>query len=232
MSVSKTTGRLREVWRPILLFYVIAIVCRAISVCVLPALYPGCRQNLCLQLCEGLGPALGALAVMCFFKKKLYCSVAGKSLFRSMVCIAFPIALFLLFDKSNGASVSLIFLGCTAYAFLEEVGWRGYLTGELKGMSQLKRVLIVTVFWFFWHINFPLGVSALVFFAILLVSSWGLDQLAHDTRSLMLCACFHGIFNLFKHNDVLLNNGTTITLLVLSIVAWFVIWYCPLKKHS
>ena len=66
-------------------------------------------------------------------------------LLRSMVCIVFPIALFLLFDKANGASVSLIFVGCTAYAFLEEVGWRGYLTDEFKGMSQPKRVLAVMV---------------------------------------------------------------------------------------
>lgn len=74
MNASKAMGRLREVWRPMLLFYVIAIACRAISVCVLPAFYPDCRQSVALQLCEGWGPALGALAVMCFFKKKLYCN--------------------------------------------------------------------------------------------------------------------------------------------------------------
>ena len=149
MTASKKKNRLCEVWLPIVLFYVIAIVCRAISVCVLPAFCPDCRQNVVLQLCEGLGPALGALAVMCIFKKRMYCHVVGKSLLRSMTCIAFPVAMFLIFDKANGTSASLVFLGCTAYAFLEEVGWRGYLTGESKDMSQPKRVLIVAAFGFF-----------------------------------------------------------------------------------
>lgn len=99
-------------------------------------------------------------------------------------------------------------------------------------MSQLKRVLAVTVFWFFWHINFPSGIGGIVFFTILLVVSWGLDQLAHDTHSLVLCACFHGLFNLFKHNGALIGNSTAVSLLAVSVVVWFVIWYCPFPKRK
>ena len=137
--------------------------------------------------------------------------------------------LFLIFDKNNGIKTSLIFLGCISYAFLEEVGWRGYLTGEFTECSKLKRILIITTFWFLWHVNFQLDINGIIFFIILLLSSWGLDQLAHDTHSLILCACFHGIFNMFKHNNGVLNNITNY-LLVISILLWFFIWYYPFKK--
>ena len=217
---------------PILLFYLCAVVCRAISVFILPELFANSRNSIWLQLCEGIGPTLGALAVMYFFKRKLYCNIMGKSWKRSIACLVLPILLFLLFDKANGIKTSLIFLGCSCYAFLEEVGWRGYLTGEFAGLNQFKRILTITAFWFFWHLNFPLGINGLVFFAILLLSSWGLDQLAHDTHSLILCACLHGIFNLFKHNNGLLNNQVTISLLVISIISWFVVWYCPFNKNG
>ena len=216
----------------ILLFYVIAIVCRITAVYILPSISVDAQQTIWLQLCEGVGPTLGALAVLLLFKRKLYCSLFGLSWLRSMACIAIPVLLFLVFDRTNGVKASLIFMGCISYAFLEEVGWRGYLTGEFASLSRFKRILIITAFWFFWHINFPLGISGVIFFLILLLASWGLDQLARDTHSLMLCACLHGIFNLFKHNNGLLDNWITITLLVLSIVSWFLIWYLPFKKYG
>lgn len=231
MSITKIK-HFKTVGLPILLFYVIAVACRIISVYILPALFEEGRQSLWLQLCEGTGPTLGALAVMYFFKKKLFCSIIGKSLKRSIACIAFPVLLLLIFDRTNGISTSFLFLGCIFYAFFEEVGWRGYLTGELAECSQLKRILTITGFWFLWHVNFPLGIDGLVFFAILLLSSWGLDQLTRDTRSLILCACLHGIFNLFKHNNGVLDNSTTIVLLVISIISWFLVWYYPFKKKT
>ena len=195
---------------PIVHFYLIAVVCRIISVYILPDLFPDNPQAIWLQLCGGIGPTLGALVVMLSFKKKLFCSITGKSLIRSIICIAFPVLILLIFDRMNGVKASLLFLGCVSYAFLEEVGWRGYLTGEFAKWRQLKRVLVITIFWFFWHINFPLGINGVVFFAILMLASWGLDQLACDTHSLILCACLHGVFNLFKHNNGIFNNYLTL----------------------
>lgn len=215
---------------PILIFFFIAITCRFFSLHVLPALYANNQQSLFLQLFEGIGPTLGALVVMYFFKRKLFCNITGISWKRSVACIVFPILLFLIFDKNNGVRTSFIFLGCISYAFLEEVGWRGYLMGEFVECSKLKRILTITTFWFLWHINFQLNINGIIFFVILLLSSWGLDELAHHTHSLILCACFHGIFNMFKHNNGILNNYITIFLLVISIVLWFFIWYYPFKK--
>ena len=134
---------------PLLLFYVIAVACRLISLYVLPRLFPDSCSSIILQLCEGVGPALGGVVVMGIFKRKFFCSIAGKSWIRSLACIVFPTLLFLIFDTHHGLRTSLVFLGCTLYAFLEEVGWRGYLTGELAAMRPIKRILTITVLWFF-----------------------------------------------------------------------------------
>lgn len=231
MTVSNIIKYFRTEGLPILLFYVCAVACRIISIYILPALSADGRLALWVQMCEGVGPTLGALMVMWFFKRKLFCNIAGKSLIRSIACVVFPVLLLLIFDRTNGLGISLSFLGCISYAFLEEVGWRGYLTGEFAGWSKLMRILTITVFWFFWHVNFPLGMNGLAFIIILLLSSWGLDQLARDTHSLILCACLHGIFNLFKHNVGVLNY-TTISLLVISIISWFFVWYYPFNKNA
>lgn len=231
MNIANITRYFKTEGLPILLFFFIAVACRIISVYILPTFFPDSQQAIWLQLCEGIGPTLGALTVMLFFKRKLFCSITGNSLKRSIFCVIFPIILLLIFDRTNGSKASLLFLGCTTYAFLEEVGWRGYLTGEFAEWSQLKRILTITTLWFFWHVNFPLGVNGIVFFAILLFASWGLDLLARDTHSLILCACLHGIFNLFKHNNGILNNYTTITILVISIISWFLVWYYPFNPQ-
>lgn len=216
----------------ILLFYLCAVACRSIAVYVLPAIVPDGLHSLWLQLCEGLGPTLGALVVMCFFKKELFCSIMGASPKRSVFCVLFPILLLLLFDRTNGLKGALIFLGCVSYAFLEEFGWRGYLMGELANWRRPWRILFMTTLWFFWHVNVPLGINGCIFFAILLLSSWGLDQLANDTHSLVLCACIHGVFNLFKHNNGLLDYRLTIVLLAISILSWFVVWYFPFHRRN
>ena len=221
-----------EAYLPLFIFYLVAVACRIVSVCILPTIVEGSKHTIWLQLCEGIGPALGAVIVTCCFKRKWTCTIAGKSWRRSVFCLTFPIALFIIFDRANGLKTTLLFLGCTLYAFFEEVGWRGYLTGEFSKLNQLKRVIIITTFWFIWHINFPLGVHGLIFFTILLLASWGLDQVAHDTHALILCACLHGIFNLFKHNNEILNNYLTLSLLILSIASWFIVWYYPCHKKS
>jgi membrane protease YdiL (CAAX protease family) len=232
MNIAYIIKKNKDRGLPILLFFISALACRIISVYILPELFADSRQSIWLQLCEGIGPTVGTLAVMYFFRRKLFCSITGNSLKRSIACIVIPILLLLVFDRMNGVKTSLILCGCVLYAFLEEVGWRGYLTGELAEWGQLKRIMTITAFWFFWHVNFPLGVNGLVFVVILLLSSWGLDQLARDTHSLILCACVHGIFNLFKHNNGVLNNYITISILTVSIISWFIIWYYPInKKH-
>lgn len=215
--------------KSLLLFYVTAVLCRMFTLYMLPA-WGADSNSIWYQLLTGAGPAVGALLVKVICKKKTAASVFGKSLVRSLACLVIPVGLLLIFDRHKGMDASLILLGCTVYAFLEETGWRGCLTGLLTGLRPFTRILLVTVLWFFWHLSFPQGLGGLVFFAVLWLASWGLDTLAFTTRSLVLCSCLHGVFNLFKHGNGLLENGLTTVILAVSVGLWFVIWFVPFER--
>lgn len=213
-------------------FYGLAILCRFVTLYLWPETEGNAMASIVHQLLTGIGPTLGAITAVVIFHRKMACSIFGNSLYKSLACILIPIVLLLIFDRQNNYKASLVFIGCISYAFLEEVGWRGYLSAEFSQLKPFKRIVVVTLFWFFWHLSFPQGWSCLFFFGILLLASWGLEQIAHDTHSLFFCACLHGIFNLFKNGNGLLNNGTTICIIAVSIALWFIIWYVPFKKHK
>lgn len=226
-----TCYKLKESSWAILVFYIIAVAFRIITTYVLPDYFHGFSDTICGQLVSGMGPLAGAICVMFFFHKKLFCTIFGKSSIRSILCIAVPMLLLVLFNRENGLKFAMIFLGCITYAFFEEVGWRGYLLGEFSTCSQWKRVVVISLFWFFWHADI-IHLSSIIFLMILLFSSWGLDQLAFDTRSLVLCSCFHGLFNLLKHGNGIWNEHIALFILAVSIVFWFVIWYLPIKRKN
>lgn len=214
----------------IAIFYVVAVLCRFTTNYLWKITSDNPVVSICYQLLTGIGPALGAIVVVIVFHRKMSCSIGGRSLLKNLLSLLIPVVLLVFFDRQNGFKASLVFTACITYAFLEEVGWRGYLTGEFSQLNQFKRVLVVTLFWFFWHLEFPQSWGILSFFGILLLASWGLDQVVHDSRSLIFCACLHGIFNLFKHGNGLLENGTTVCILAASVVIWFIIWYVPFQK--
>lgn len=212
--------------RGIAVFYAIALAVRFLSLYAVPQACAGAEQTVWWQMLTGAGPALGAIVAVVTLRRKMYCSVAGSSALKSLASVALPAAALALF-AADGLRAAGIFLGCTAYALLEETGWRGYLLSEFAEEKQWKRVVMVAAFWFVWHLD-AAHLANLLFPLILLLSSWGLDQLAHDTHSLTLCACFHGLFNLFKHGNGLTSDGLTVAILAASIVIWFAIWYTPL----
>ena len=53
---------------------------------------------------------------------------------------------------------------------LEEYGWRGFLQNELKRLPMWQYVLIITVMWFLWHLDFG-HLNILPFFLLLLFAS-------------------------------------------------------------
>ena len=79
ITMTNVTKYWKKAGMPLLLFYAIAVACRLVSLYVLPRLFPDSCCSIALQLCEGVGPALGAVVVMGIFKKKFFCSIAGKS---------------------------------------------------------------------------------------------------------------------------------------------------------
>ncbi|MCQ2229732.1 MAG: hypothetical protein MJZ13_08330 [Bacteroidales bacterium] len=95
--------------------------------------------------------------------------------------------------------------------------------------SPLVQALIIGTMWFIWHINIDLSLNSLFFWGILVFGSWGIGRIANDTHSLMLCACFHTLFNFSKHGFFEFTP-VVIGAYVAVIVSWFVIWYTPWDK--
>ena len=203
-------------------FYIIALLVRLISLHVVDK-YPSIETNHALQVCAalatGLGPAIGALVAMFFFKRKTEYTLVGKSVWKSILTIVIPC---IVFGIIGGWELGVTCLVAFTYGLLEESGWRGFLQYELRNLPVWQYVLIITVMWFLWHLDLNL-LSSLPFFLLLLFASWGLGKVVSETHSLLLCAAFHGIANFSKRD---LFSDTTFTVaFVCVIVFWIVMWY-------
>ena len=203
-------------------FYIIALLVRLISLLVVNK-FPSIETSYALQvsaaLATGLGPAIGALVAMLLFKRKTEYTLAGKSARKSIATIVVPC---IVFGIIGGWDLGLTCLFAFVYGLLEEFGWRGFLQYELRKLPMWQYVLIITVMWFLWHLDFTLQ-SVLPFFLLLLFASWGIGKVATDTHSLLFCAAFHGIVNFSKRD--LFSDTTFTAAFICVIVFWIVMWY-------
>jgi len=174
---------------------------------------------------EGVGPCLGALVAVLLLKRKFHCTIVGTSWLKSVISVAIPFVICFCFHRG----LSYVLLGFIFYSFLEEVGWRGYLQGELKDMKPWTQALIIGTMWFVWHLQFVWSVNALIFWALLVFGAWGIGRIANDTKSLMACSCFHVLYN-FSSHGFFKFSPLVIAIYVLVIASWFVIWYWQPKK--
>lgn len=215
---------LKSKWAAIIVFYVIAVVIRALA---LQIDVPG-EANLKYFLVDwatGIGPCIGAIVVVILFKRQFFCSISGSSLLKSALCVAIPFLIcFFLYRK-----LSWVLLGFIFYSFLEEVGWRGYLQGELADMKPLPQALLIGTLWLLWHVNLSFGLNTLIFWAILVFGAWGIGRIAKDTHSLIACACFHTLYN-FSIHGFFEFTPAVIGIYVAVIASWFLIWYAPWAK--
>lgn len=217
---SKTVKKLTA----IAVFFVVALVGRYIG------LQMECERVVDLNYIlknwtEGVGPCVGALVAVFLLGRKFYCSVAGSSVVKSVISVLIPfVVCFFLYEELSYVLLVFIF-----YSFLEEVGWRGYLQGELMDKKPLVQALIIGTMWFLWHINISLSVGSLIFWAVLVFGAWGIGRIANDTHSLILCACFHTLFN-FSTHGFFSFTPLVICVYLLVVISWFVIWYTPWSK--
>lgn len=211
-------------WVAIALFYMIAVVTRAVVL-----KYQDINaDNFTVWLwnwARGIGPCLGTIAAVLVFKRKFYCNITGTSIWKSVLTAAIPFTICFFLNRE----LSFTLLGFMFYSFLEEVGWRGYLQGELKEMNTALRVLIIGTMWFFWHITINVSIGGLIFWGILLLGSWGIGCIARDTKSLTACACFHTLFN-FSNQGNFSFTPMVITIYIVIVATWFIIWYVPWNK--
>ena len=211
-------------WMAIASFYVIAVIVRALAL--------KCQdlnaEPFIVWLwnwARGIGSCLGALFAVLVFKREFYCTITGTSICKSLLTIALPFTICFFVDRG----LSFTLLGFIFYSFLEEVGWRGYLQGELKEMKTIYRVLIIGLMWFFWHISIGFNLGSLMFLTILLLGTWGIGCIARDTKSLIACACFHTLWNFSSQGGITFTHKV-IALYVIIIASWFVIWYVPWER--
>jgi hypothetical protein len=206
----------------IAIFYLIALLVRLISLHFVDK-FPSIETDYALQvptaLATGLGPAIGALVVMLFFKRKTEYTLVGKSAWKSISTIVIPC---IVFGIIGGWDLSLICFWAFAYGLLEEYGWRGFLQYELRNLPMWQYVLIITVMWFLWHLDLTQR-NVLPFFLLLLFASWGIGKVVNETHSLLLCAAFHGIAN-FSRRD-LFSDTTFSVAFICVIIFWIVMWY-------
>lgn len=204
--------------KAIAMFYVIAVGIRAIVLSneVLDS------DSLLYWLwiwAEGIGPCIGAIIAVLFFKRRFYCSIVGRSFLKSIITVIIPLSVCFVANKK----LCLTMMCFIFYSLLEEVGWRGFLQGELRKLNPTLRVLIISSMWFLWHLSIGLNLDNLVFWGILTLGSWGIGIIAHDTQSLIACACFHTIFNFSIHGYFQFTTFVII-LYILVFFLWIAIW--------
>ena len=213
-------------WRSVALYYAIAVI--LVVPFRLEGLHPDWFESLptlAKAVLSGYGPAIGAMVAMIVFRRehRRMITVAGRSLLFSGLFSAVPILLIAGFGSDGrgiGSHLGGLYVGLSVltYCFLEEVGWRGFLQDALKHVKTWQRVLITASLWYFWHLslfgfeaNTSFLVSQLTFIAILILGSWFIGKLADDTRSILVAAGAHSLFNIFSYLEVDTSRKLIIT---------------------
>ena len=213
----------------IIVFYIIAVATRylAIKTDILS------EASIYLKIiAQGIGPTLGVI-VACFVFKIKFRPMTLKGnytslVFPSLVYWAIPILLFSLFTLITKGTFPIFYVFMIFfYGLLEEIGWRGFLQQQLQGLPGIWNILIVSILWFAWHLNFEITAINLIFFGLLIFGSWGMGFVANKTKSLLLVAAFHSLNNVKSDNNIII-----IALLFVSWIAIIVYMEKRKKPYS
>jgi membrane protease YdiL (CAAX protease family) len=194
-----------------------------------------------LVILEGIGVLLGAFIGIQLMKKAKPSSMSlfGTSRTKSLLLFILPIIVFTIIGISNEYEMnSTIYgfiagLGIFIYCIFEEYGWRGYLQDELSELKSWKRYLLIGFLWYLWHLPFLSNTNIadnLIFLGMIIFGSWGIGQIAIATKSIIACAAFHFIVNIFTVNQLIKNGfggyskwvaiGIILTLSIMIVNKW------------
>lgn len=202
---------------PIITFYLIAISIRYLT--DRTNLLDGIDNYFLKIILRGTGPAIGAIITFLAFKIKPVMTFGGH--FKKIWALALlfwglPIVMITISSYVINEPLPYGFiLAVLLYGLFEEIGWRGFLHQALKPLPKIASILVVSVLWFVWHLNFELSIANLVFFGILVLGSWGIGKVADKTCSFLVVASFHSLNNFF-HDLTVVN----ITILVVLTTTW------------
>lgn len=182
---------------------------------------------------QAIGPAIGALVAMKFFNLKFSMSLNGlysKSLIPIIIFWILPILI--ISTKAyfiNGNFAYSTVLAILVYGLLEEIGWRGFLQQQLKSLPKIISILTIATLWFIWHLNFEISIGNLLYFAILVLGSWGIGLLADKTKSLLAVASFHSLNNFYSEWNIL-----NISIVGILVFVWIlaIIYLTKLEKDN
>lgn len=214
----------------IAVFYIIAIACRFIA--VKTNLFTGIVHDYVFILIRGVGPALGAFAAIKLFSLNNPLSLKG--IYSNIIL---PFVVFWLLPALSITTLYYFIYGkfpivfaftVLVYGLLEEIGWRGFLQEQLKGLPTFYATVIIAVLWFLWHLNIDLTTSNMIFLGIIFFGSWGIGKIYSKTSSLVAVAGVHSLNNFFVKG---VHEKELMVILVL-LVIWigFVIIYD--RKHK
>ena len=210
----------------VILYYIIAIGLRYYMIVIKPSFYQ--NTNTYIQgLLTGIGPLLGGLLLVYGFKRPNNLKIMATGVWKSLSVIILPIALFYLMGIFNigkpYGSAPLVIGTYILYGFFEEYGWRGYLQTELQSLNPYLKYFIISVLWYFWHLNFGIGMSNLYSYFIILAGTIGIGYVAEKSKSLTYTALFHAFFNIIYVNSFEGISSLQI-ISILSISALFIIF--------
>ena len=186
---------------------------------------------------EAIGVLIGSLLTIYLLKKvqPVEISMFGTSVKWSIIMSIIPLVLMAVIGINNTKDVNAHFYGLLAsistfiYCYFEEIGWRGYLEEELKGFSSWKKIVIIAVLWYVWHLSFLQNhdiVANLKFFSWLLLGSWGIGKVVELTKSIFAATCFHMIINIVMFNGYIkdgIEGNEKMIILGVSILSWILI---------
>jgi membrane protease YdiL (CAAX protease family) len=205
----------------IFIFYTIAISLRYLT--FKTSILSGVDNFFIQSIFQGIGPTIGALIACAIFRIKIEMSFSGcyKNFFIPFTIYwIFPILLIGIIAYFTNGTVPFVAIFLILIGLLEEVGWRGFLQQLLRPLPKFAGILIITILWFVWHLNFELSGSNFLFFVILFLGSWGIGLVADKTNSFLAVAAFHSLISFPREYDTkeIIILTVLITFWVLSII--------------
>ena len=194
------------------------------------------------EILEGSGILIAGLLGLHLLRKqrKVEISFFGTSRSKSLLMASIPTILLIVIGVQNKYGINSHLYGLIAsiatliYCIMEEYGWRGYLQSELQFLRPIIKFLLIGFIWYSWHLIFLMRTTLtdnLLFLGTIIVGSWGIGKIATLTNSILACACFHLVVNIFMYNSFFDNSFTGISKLVILIVS-IMIWVFILIKWN
>lgn len=246
MNHNSTTSEKPINWKEILIFYIIAVGVSApfrLNLITLSEILPlPYGFNIFYRVLRGIGPAMGFLVIYYIFHSKVEKKLSFwgvNKIYSLIAAIILPIGLGIV-GVNNTEDLNThyygfltgVFLLC--YAMGEELGWRAYLQEALSPMKLMYRVVAIAILWYIWHLNFLLPdfnlKNHLVFFAFLLLGSWGLLKISESTHSLLFVVAVHLAFNILS--DVRMDGNSKVFVVLAAAGVWTILMLRLKKEKS